>query len=190
MQLHVFEPRYRELTRVCLDGDQRFGIVLIERGSEVGGGDQRTDAGTRSVITHAAAMTDGRWLLRVQGEERIVVEEWLPDDPYPRARVAEWPPPSEDVRSAGALLATTEQRLRRTRALLAEYGGAPALPPDTEFDGSDPVAASWQLCAAAPVDAYDAQRLLIAETTMARLDLLSNLMDELELDLQRMYSPE
>jgi Lon protease-like protein len=190
MQLQVFEPRYRELTRVCLEGDGRFGIVLIERGSEVGGGDQRTDSGTRSIITQAAAMTDGRWLLRVQGEARIAVEEWLPDDPYPRARVAEWPAPSEDAPSAGALLATTEQRLRRTRALLAEYGGAPAHPPDTEFDESDPVAAAWQLCAAAPVNAYDAQRLLTAETTMARLDLLSQLMDELELDLQRMHSPE
>src|SRR6202044_2208664 len=42
MPLHVFEPRYRELLRDCLAGDARFGIVLIERGSEGGGGDERS----------------------------------------------------------------------------------------------------------------------------------------------------
>ncbi|HEX4162859.1 MAG TPA: LON peptidase substrate-binding domain-containing protein, partial [Acidimicrobiales bacterium] len=41
MPLHVFEPRYRQLMHDCLEGDPRFGVVLIERGSEVGGGDQR-----------------------------------------------------------------------------------------------------------------------------------------------------
>ena len=199
MPLHVFEPRYQQLTRVCLEGDARFGIVLIERGSEVGGGDQRTSFGTRAVITHAAALTDGRWMLRVQGEVRIAVEEWLPDDPYPQALVSEWPAPLDEgpqnapdanATTPAALVAATEQRVRRARAVYAEYGGGPALPPDTIFDSEDPVAAVWQLCAAAPVTAYDAQRLLAAEGTVTRLRLLGELMDELELDLQRMHSPE
>ena len=43
--LHIFEPRYRALTRDCLAGDSRFGVVLIERGAEVGGGDQRMAVG-------------------------------------------------------------------------------------------------------------------------------------------------
>jgi Lon protease-like protein len=192
MPLHVFEPRYRELTRVCLDGDARFGIVLIERGSEVGGGEQRTAVGTRGVITHAAALADGRFMLRVQGEARIAVEEWLPDDPYPQARVSEWPTGAEEppVATAAALVAAAEQRVRRARAVLAEHGGAPALPPEATFDPADPEVAAWQLCAAAPVTAYDAQRLLTAEATARRLGLLSELMDELELDLQRMHAPE
>jgi len=58
--LHVFEPRYRALTADCLAGDARFGIVLIARGSEVGGGDERMTVGTRAVITHAASLADGR----------------------------------------------------------------------------------------------------------------------------------
>ncbi|MEN3314917.1 MAG: uncharacterized protein V7605_1151, partial [Acidimicrobiaceae bacterium] len=41
LPLHVFEPRYQSLVQACLDGDGHFGIVLIERGSEVGGGDVR-----------------------------------------------------------------------------------------------------------------------------------------------------
>ncbi len=197
MPLHVFEERYRELTRVCLEGDGRFGVVLIERGSEVGGGDQRADAGTRGVITHAAALPDGRWLLRVQGEARIAVEEWLPDDPYPRALVTEWPTQAtdddtdadSDSETLTPALTDTEQRLRRARALLAEHGGAPALPPDETFDPEDPEAATWRLCASAPVTTYDAQRLLVATGTAARLGLLGRLMDDLELDLQWLHTP-
>jgi uncharacterized protein len=37
----VFEPRYQALLDLVLAGDRRFGIVLIERGFEVGGGDHR-----------------------------------------------------------------------------------------------------------------------------------------------------
>ena len=92
MPLHVFEPRYRALMRDCLAGDHRFGVVLIARGSEVGGGDERTTLGTRGVITEAIELADGRWVLEVEGEARIAVTEWLPDDPYPVALVAEHEP--------------------------------------------------------------------------------------------------
>jgi Lon protease-like protein len=187
--LHVFEPRYRALTQDCLEGDGRLGIVLIARGSEVGGGDERTGLGTRGVITEAEALSDGRWLLRVQGETRLVVDEWLPDDPYPRALVTE-PTPVTDLDAGESLLSVTEQRVRRIRALLSEHGGPPALSADTPFDHEDPEANSWQLCAAAPVSAYDAQRLLAADPTRRRLDLLGELMDDLELDLQRLHASE
>jgi Lon protease-like protein len=33
----------------------------------------------------------GRYALNCRTGERIRVSEWLPDDPYPRARVAPWP---------------------------------------------------------------------------------------------------
>src|SRR5271167_2219952 len=89
MPLHVFEPRYRELLRDCLAGDARFGIVLIQRGSEVGGGDERSSLGTRGVITEAVELPDGRWVLEITGEALIAVDEWLPDDPYPVALVSE-----------------------------------------------------------------------------------------------------
>jgi uncharacterized protein len=186
MPLHVFEPRYRELLRQCLAGDARFGIVLIERGSEVGGGDARSMLGTRSVVTQAVELPDGRWVLEVEGEVPIAVEEWLPDDPYPVALVHEATsaPPAGD---AAPLVVAAGQRVRRARALLAEQGGAPPLAPELALDGGgDPDRAAWQLCAAAPLNAYDAQRLLGADGAAERLRLLAHLMEELELDLHRM----
>lgn len=42
LQLRVFEPRYVAMLSSLLSGTEReFGVVLIERGSEVGGGDVR-----------------------------------------------------------------------------------------------------------------------------------------------------
>lgn len=167
MPLHVFEPRYRALMRDSLAGDHRFGVILIERGSEVGGGDVRAALGTRGLITKAIELPDGRWLLQVVGESVIEVEQWLPDDPYPVAVVRDHrpqrmnsvppPPPAARDEEAGVLVAAATQRLRRARALLAEHGGAPPLPPDLALDGDgDAEAASWELCAAAPVSVYDA----------------------------------
>jgi hypothetical protein len=190
MPLHVFEPRYRELLRDCLAGDARFGIVLIERGSEVGGGDERSTLGTRGRITQAVELPDGRWVLEIEGEARIAVEEWLPDDPYPVAMVrdaAAEPGPGD----AAPLVGAAGQRVRRARALLAEQGGAPPLPPELVLDGGgDADLASWQLCAVAPLNAYDAQRLLAAEGAPERLRLLAQLMEELEIDLHRMLRAE
>ncbi len=207
MPLHVFEPRYRALMRDCLADDHRFGVILIERGSEVGGGDVRAALGTKGLITKSIELPDGRWLLQVLGESVIEVEEWLPDDPYPVALVRDhgpegvrrFSPPSSapplsgraDENEANALLATATQRVRRARALLAEYGGSQPLPPDLALDGDgDPHAASWELCAAAPVSAYDAQRLLGADGTVARARLLVELMEDVELDLHRMLASE
>lgn len=88
--LHVFEERYRRLTADCLAADGRFGIALIERGSEVGGGDTRVDVGTLVEIARAQQAPDGRSALIVTGIERITVTQWLDEDPYPRAEIEPW----------------------------------------------------------------------------------------------------
>jgi Lon protease-like protein len=193
--LHVFEPRYRALMQDCLDGDRRFGVVLIERGSEVGGGDMRSSLGTCGVISKAVQLPDGRWVVQLVGEKVIEVLEWLPDDPYPIAVVAEPTVQApargadEDVGDLGTALELATQRVRRVRGLLAEQGGGSALAPDVPLDGAgDPDAAAWQLCAAAPVSAYDAQRLLATTAPRGRVALLTELMAELELDLHRLLS--
>jgi Lon protease-like protein len=87
LPLHVFEPRYRVMMRHCIDGDGEFGVVLIERGSEVGGGDIRFDVGTIARIVQAAELEDGRFAVAAVGLARFQVVQWLPDDPYPNAEI-------------------------------------------------------------------------------------------------------
>ncbi|MEA2844705.1 MAG: ATP-dependent Lon protease [Actinomycetota bacterium] len=175
MPLHIFEPRYRALARRCLEGDRRFGVVLIERGSEVGGGDVRCGVGTRAEVVQAAELDDGRWLMAVVGVDRIRVDRWLADDPYPRAEVTPLPgrPPggtATDRRKA------IERTLRRVLALRAELG-EPSAPATVELD-DDPDNAAWQAVVLAPLGAFDSQRVLEVVDADDRLDLVAALLED------------
>lgn len=175
LPLHVFEPRYQALVRDCLAGIPEFGVVLIERGSEVGGDDQRSDAGTVARIIQAAELPDGRWAIAAVGVRRLQVRAWLTDDPYPRADVDDWPDPSPGPEHQGALHAAVVT-LRRALALTAEAGDAGA--PATIELSDDPVLAGYQAAAVAPVGALDRQRLLTAPTPEVRLGLLQAMLDD------------
>src|SRR3954454_16073722 len=94
LPLHVFEERYRALVAACMAGTPEFGVALIERGSEVGGGDARFDTGCVARIIEARELPDGRFAVATVGDRRIRVRSWLPDDPYPRADIDEWPDPA------------------------------------------------------------------------------------------------
>ena len=92
LPLHVFEPRYQQLVRDCVDAtEHEFGVVLIDRGSEVGGGDTRSDVGVVATMLQVAALDGGRFAVVTVGTRRFRVTSWLPDDPYPRADIEEWP---------------------------------------------------------------------------------------------------
>ena len=73
LPLHVFEPRYRQMTQDLLAGDGRFGVVLIERGNEVGGGDTRSGFGCVAQLVQAQQTPDGRYALMAIGVERLRV---------------------------------------------------------------------------------------------------------------------
>ena len=91
LPLRVFEPRYRHMLEDLLPGNREFGVVLIERGSEVGGGEVRSGIGTMARILEARESGDGHWAVVAMGLQRIMVERWLPDDPYPLAEVRPFP---------------------------------------------------------------------------------------------------
>lgn len=175
LPLHVFEARYRCLMADCLEREKEFGVVLITRGSEVGGGDERVDLGTLARITRLDQLEDGRILLTVEGMQRIGVEEWLADDPYPRALVTELE--DDRVVEGDALRSATGaaiSALRRLRSLLSELGDIPALPHDLDLE-SELDTGGWQLCALAPLNLIDRQRLLASPDPVGRMTLLHEL---------------
>lgn len=184
VQLHVFEPRYRRLVADCLAGDGRFGVVLIARGSEVGGGDERMDVGTVASIEAAEAVGEGRWHLVAAGQDLVRVTRWVDDDPYPRAMV-------ENIHRArtedGVALQRAEAELRRVLALVSELGETSAVPPAASF-GESPEEVSWRLCALAPVNVFDRQRLLEAPGPIERLALLLDLLRDVGDDVGRILA--
>jgi Lon protease-like protein len=175
LPLHVFEPRYRELVQHCLDGEPEFGVVLIERGSAVGGGDVRTSGGTVARIVEATRFDDGRWAVGAVGARRVRVLRWLDDDPFPRAEVEDWPdgPGEPDARRLAAATVTFRQVL----AMAAELG-AP-VPPATVELADDPGVAVLQMAVATPFGPADRQDLLCAEGPVERLALLGELLEGL-----------
>jgi Lon protease-like protein len=186
LPLHVFEPRYRVLMDHCLAGDREFGVALIQRGSEVGGGDVRAEAAVVARIVQADQAPDGRWGVLAVGTRRVRVERWLDDDPFPRAEVVDWPDsaPVDPV----ALTAGYDDRVRQVRRLLALLTelGQPAEPLAEVSD--DPSDGLWQLALLSPLGALDRYRLLTADGPDARLGLLGGLIDDLELEVEARLS--
>ncbi len=175
LPLHVFEPRYLELVRDALADDGIFGVVLIERGSEVGGDDVRTNVGTLARIVESAELPEGRWAVMAVGVRRFRVTHWWPDDPYPMADVVYWTDPDPAVGGEEERMGMLA-RLRRALALAAEAGDATA--PATIELTSDPGLVSYQAAAVAPIGPLDRQRLLEAASPEERIATLSRMLDE------------
>lgn len=177
LPLHVFEDRYRRLVDdVLAAAEPEFGVTLIERGSEVGGGDVRVMTGCTARILEAARSADGRWALVTVGTQRFRVLEWLADAPYPRARVAPWPDEGPVPADAVDRFARLDTRVRRIAALASELG-APSAALDPEFS-EDPVLHSYQLAVLSPLGPLDRLRVLETPGLARRLEVLADLVEE------------
>ena len=183
LPLHVFEPRYRVMMYdLQQSNSQEFGVVLIERGSEVGGGDTRGQVGCRAAIAQAEEQPDGSWVLIAVGTERIKLLAWLPEDPYPRASVVPWPDQRTEQQLDDALIEGAERVARRVAALAVEMG-AQGLLADCQLS-ADPSSRLYELATMAPLGALDRSRLLCTPDLPTRYELLIEMLEEQELLLQ------
>ncbi|MGB3438489.1 MAG: LON peptidase substrate-binding domain-containing protein [Actinophytocola sp.] len=100
LPLHIFEPRYRQLTVDLMTGtvpEKRFGVVALapSAGFEVTSLDQLKPVGCAAILRQAARLPDGRFDIVTLGEGRFRLlsvdseaapylmgtVEWLPDAP-------------------------------------------------------------------------------------------------------------
>ena len=176
LPLRLFEPRYRVFARDVTASDGIFGVVLIERGSEVGGGDVRSMVGCAAQVLQAEEHPDGQWSIVAVGTERVRVQRWLDDDPYPRAEVTPWPDPPT---GAGAVDAV-DALVPTFHSVVALAASAMATDPPAVELSDDPTTAAYQIATVAPFGAFDRQRVLAAESLEARLALLAELLDDAE----------
>lgn len=190
LPLHIFEPRYRALVKDVLEGDGEFGVVLIERGQEVGGGDVRFGVGTVAKVVQTAELPDGRWLLDAVGTERFRVTEWLPEDPYPQAIVEpiDDEPAGGNDDDASERRNTVERLLRQVLALQVELG-MPAPSAIRTLD-ENPAVAAFEAALLAPIGPMDAQKVLEAESTVARMALLEEVLADAKALLERRIAEE
>ena len=159
LPLNVFEARYLQMFREILADDEHppeFGVALITKGREAGGGDERAMVATSARILDMQATPDGRYVLAAVGTDRLRVNAWLPDDPYPVADVDVWIDANE---------------------LATELGDE--TPASTEIS-DDPLLAVYHLGSLAPLGPSDRYRMLAAPGLDDRLDVLDQALDDIE----------
>lgn len=175
LPLRIFEPRYTALVRDCLaTDDPAFGVVLIEAGREVGGGDTRSNVGAMAHITDVADFGDGRYRLKCVMGERIRVLEWQPDDPYPRAAVEVWPDEPGAAVAVDAIREIEDRMVALFERIAAARGAQ--VDPREVVAGADESgdAGKWlyALAARLPMGQADRYAVLAAPSPAERLEAL------------------
>jgi uncharacterized protein len=161
LPLRIFEPRYLKLLGDLLAAeDPEFGVVLIERGPEVGGGERRKNIGTIASVTNIGT-TEEFYGLESFGTKRFLVNAWLPDDPYPIADIDLIPDLIWDDTLMPARV-HLETKVRQLLAFASEFG-------DLQYGsdvllGDDPMDACWQLAGVLPVGPLDQIDLLSSQS--------------------------
>ena len=183
LPLRIFEPRYAAMIPDVEAADGRFGTVLIERGSEVGGGDVRAMVGTVAQIDRIAQSGPGRFSLLCNGISRITIREWLPDDPYPRALVDDLVDPEP-----GDIDWTVLLEKRAQLRLLCGQGGrrdpqlkqiASRLLRPVSYESADPVDASFRAASDLPLGPADRHSVLSASDAATRVEVIETALDDL-----------
>lgn len=169
LPLHVFEHRYRALVEdlVAAGGPQRFGVVAIERGLEVGDEEEPVlhDVGCVAEIRHASRFADGRYDLTTTGARRFRLHDVDDSRPYLRGVVEYLPEEAGDgaqVRAV-AVLAAFGDYCRAVAEAVGRTVEAPDLPPD------DPALVSYVVAAAMVLDLPEKQALLAIPDASTRL---------------------
>lgn len=169
LPLHVFEPRYRELTRDCLAGHQLMGIARLRPGFETtyyGRPPVYERCGVGRIIC-SEELPDGRFALLLRGIARVEIARELP--PERTYRMVEARPlldaicNDSDARSHHLRLIALCDRL----AEVLDHGGSQLR--DLVRSCDSPGACADAVAAALILDADTRQELLDACDPMVRL---------------------
>lgn len=181
--LHIFEPRYRQMTADALAGDGLITLVLLKGGWE---DDYDKTPAVEDVaclgrITRHEALPDGRFNLHLRGLARVrLVEELATDKKYRTAKAVAVPD-----ETPADLSALTEMRRKLADAVLGRFDpGGPAFRQLRDlFRGDLPLGALCDVLAyALPVPLATKQGLLaeprVIERTAAMIRAMAPLPPE------------
>jgi len=163
MPLHIFEPRYREMTRMCIDRQSPFGIVNVS-------GVKLAQTGCSAMIAKILKeYEDGRSDILIAGQSAFKLVRTHDDKPYMEADVKYLEEDFSDVDSA--VSSQLEQLCNQCHRLL--YGqDAP------RFETEGGISLAYHVASELPIDVSIRQRLLeIRSEAERQLRLLANLTD-------------
>ena len=200
LPLHIFEERYRAMTRDLLADDSpyrgRFVIGTITAGAEVGeGADAPTTSsiGTVAEVRRAERFADGRWALVVVGAERVALGMVDRSGPYALVEVEPLPEAVGDAAAADRLLPQVQVALdayldtvKRFVASAASVGRESQEITDVAASldevlkpirlPDDPLAASYAVAGVLQIELHRKQQLLELADGATRLQAELNLL--------------
>ncbi|WP_083754063.1 LON peptidase substrate-binding domain-containing protein [Actinosynnema sp. ALI-1.44] len=180
LPLHIFEPRYRQLTVDLVTGtvpDKRFGVVAIKAPvtEEVDKVDQLLAVGCSAVLRQATRLPDGRYDIITTGERRFrLLDLDATSAPYLTGTV-DWIPDSQTppamAQRIGSLADSARAAYRRYCDTAWERGDW-----DEPADDTDPADLAHLLAADALLPIEDRQALLEETRAAHRLRMVYSLL--------------
>ena len=176
LPLKVFEARYTDMVRDCMQSDTPFGVVLIKSGSEVGAAAEPEAVGTLARITKWDMENLGLLLLRTEGGARFRIRATrvLPDrrleaqvDLLPPDEAA--PVSNMHVQCAKTLKIVIDEINAKTRAEQGPEFASPFAQP-LKLDDAGWVANRW--CEILPIPLKARQKLLELDDAQSRLSVV------------------
>ncbi|HVL56958.1 MAG TPA: LON peptidase substrate-binding domain-containing protein [Burkholderiaceae bacterium] len=172
LPLRVFEARYLDMVRDCLQHDRPFGVCLIVRGQEVGAAAEHESVGCLAQIRGWDMQQLGVLQLRTVGTERFrVLERSVGANALVRATID--PIAADDALPVPQELADCAALARRIVQDIEQREPDPQrriIEPPYEFDS-----ASWvanRLSEVLPIPVSARQGLMALEDPLARLSLV------------------
>lgn len=180
MPLHIFEPRYRQLTLDLIAEvrpGRRFGVVATRPGwsTEVLGIDDVHEVGCAALLREVKGLPDGRFDILAVGERRFRLLDIDSTGAAYLVASIEWLPDTEPSANATALMpawaATVRAAHQRYREVATHRLGSAATPIDTP-----PEQLAHLVAADCLLTIDDRQRLLEERCPARRLRLIRHLL--------------
>lgn len=186
LPLHIFEPRYRQMTAHCLKSGLPMGISLLKPGAEE---DQQGDPsvfeiGSAGTISRHEKLEDGRYHILLAGKFRYRIQRFLPSKFLYRQAVVELipeaAPTSEELDRFRSSLLDSFAELIQGRDEDDEEGAGPETLARLDFE-----TLVNTLCSALRIDPSTRQKLLELDDLRGRAGSILDFMDE-QLELRRL----
>jgi Lon protease-like protein len=174
LQLHVFEERYREMVRRCVDDDKPFGIVLIRSGEVIGGPAEPYMVGTAVRIVQVYTYEDGRLDVQVQGERRFRIRRLDESKPYLVGYVE--PVVELDISDSLNAQQVIEKAREEFQVFVEGLFSKQDFKVQVRFP-TDPVALSFTIANLLTMENLEKQRLLELTDTVERLEGLTPILE-------------
>jgi Lon protease-like protein len=166
--LHIFEERYKDLIRECLEDDSEFGLVYAD---EVGIREVGTRAAVLEVLTR---FEDGRMNIVIEGRERFRLLDLTSGRSFQTGDVT--PLDDADDPAEPETVSRAEELFGRLRELTAS---------EVDVPGADTPQLSYVLAGRVELTA-DVKLQLLAETSeRVRLERVCELLEEAVVTVER-----